>query len=356
MQPGYPPGPPGYPPAPPGYPPAPPGTPPNPPGYPPGPPGYPLQHGYPSGQQAAPQSWQWRYMAATFSGTLAGSTLSIKQGIRNFRIEIPSLRFLYMTQTSTRMGTLATLLLCYEQAPGKKKVVRIMSNAGDPGMQAMIAALLALRPDIDIRHLDPKTAHNTMGAARMNVVAGVIAFVLIVAVMGVIMLPEALHGFDSGHANVSVEQLYSGYEPPTHNLTVSGVADLDDAMFNKTTNNGSTTVEYYLPLVPRGWKKSDPVHVVLQTDHLGPRAQERLLHAKQFQGVLDDIMWEGLEGDVHDYLTGHMGLKLADDVRVIHYKEDPQMDLDIFIGVMALTFVIMAVVFAVVAVKRRRNA
>ncbi len=354
MQPGYPPGPPGYPPGPPGYPPGQPGYPPGPQG----PPGYPPpQQGYPpQGQpQGAQQSWQWRYLAATFSATLAGGTLSIKQGIRNFTIEIGKLSYLYVTHTTAgSMGKVDTVMLCHQPSPGKKKVVRLLSNANDPNMQALIGTLLSLRPDIDIRHLDSKTAHKTMGATRMELVALPIAFIAVMAVMGLLLLPMGLHGIDGGQERVPVAKLYQGYEPSTHNLIVSGVADLDDAMFEKTTHKGQTTVEYYLPLVPPGWKKPDPVHVILKTGDLGPTAQEQLIHSTQFEGVLDDILWEGLSSSVSGYLTGHMGLKLADNVKVIHYQEDSQMDLLIFVGVMGFTFVVMLVVFGIVLLRRRK--
>ncbi len=350
MQPGYPPGPPGYPPGPPGYPPGQPGYPPGPQG----PPGYPpAQQGPPAGQPQQ-NSWQWRYMAATFSATLAGGTLSVKQGIRSFNIEIAKLLYLYVSRTSSSVGSFETTMLCHQPSPGKKKVVRLMSNTGDPGMQALVSTILSLRPDIDIRHLDEKTAHKTMGATRMQLVALFIAFFAVMGVMGVLLLPQALHGIDTGQERVSITKLYSGYEPSTHNLIVSGIPDLDDAMFEKTTRKGTTTVEYYLPLVPPGWKKTDPVHIILKTGDLGPAAQNELVHARQFEGVLDNILWEGLSGKVQGYLTGHMGLKIADDVRVIHYKEDSQTDLFIFIGVMGLTFVIMIVVFGIVILKRRR--
>lgn len=315
-------------------------------------PGYPAG-GYPQPAPVQPQQWQWRYLTTTCSATLNGPALTLKQGIRTWNIEVARLRHLYARQTSNQLGTFNELMLSFEKAPGKNKVLRIWGNSGEAGQQAFIQTLVGMRPDIDIRHLDAKTAHKTMGAARMEVVAVVIAFFAIMAVMGVLLLPQGLHGIDFGEAHVGIDKLDSGYVPDTHNLIISGHADLDDAMLEKTTHKGSTTVEYYVPIVSSTWDKTKPVHIVLKTDELDSAAQHRLAHAAEFPGVVHDILWEGLGSGARRFFTKQIGLTLADDVKVVDYEENPQFGLYLFVGVMGFTFVVMLGVFGYVWVKRR---
>lgn len=311
-----------------------------------------MQPGY-QPQAPAPQAWQWRYIATTCSATLNGASLAIKQGIRTWNVEIAKLRHLYVRQTRNQLGTFDELLLSYEKAPGKNKVLRLYGNSGEAGMQAFIAALVAWRPDIDIRHMDARTAHKTMGAARMEAVAAVIAFLAVMLVMGVLLLPQGLHGIDFGEEHVAIDKLESGYAPDTHNLIITGHADLDDAMLEKTTHKGTTTVQYYVPIVSAAWTKAQPVHVVLRTDDLDSAAQDKLAHAQEFPGVVRDILWEGLGSDARTFFTGHIGLKLADDVKVVDYEEDPQFGLYVYVGVMGLTFLIMLGVMGYLWVKKR---
>ena len=110
----------------------------------------------PHASPGSSQSFTYGFMTFQCAATLDANKLSVKQGLRTFEASVPKLRHLFVQQSGS--GTQQALVLAEERRPGKNKILRLYANPGDPGFLAFVNAILTLRPDIDLRGLDEKTA------------------------------------------------------------------------------------------------------------------------------------------------------------------------------------------------------
>lgn len=310
-------------------------------------------------QADEPQSFTYGFMTFQCRATLDAKHLLVKQGLRTFEASVPKLKHLYLQQSPT--NSQVTLLLAEERSAGKTRVLRFYANPGDPGFLAFIDAILAARPDIDLRGLDEKTALKKMGAANHELVGLVIMVFILPALIGVGLLPKLVHGVEFGEARISLTSMAKGKTPRSHNVLITGArAKLSESIEVTTTTKkggvetGSTT-KYFVPLVPNGWEKDQPVHVILETDELNASDEAKLERATKFSGVIRDVLWEGLSSDDRDYFIQDVGLKLSDDVKLVEHRANPQFDLLIFVGATGLTFVIMFAIATGMWLKRRRG-
>jgi hypothetical protein len=323
-----------------------------------GPPGQQPQQPYGSGgwgqPPAAQQVYQFSYMAVTrVTAKLDAQALEARVGIRTFRAEVARLRHLYVRDS--RMGNgYRELILTHEKSPGKLARIRLYADLGQPGFDALVQALVAMRPDIDIRRMDAKSAFKLMGAANTEKIALVLIAVLIPLIMGVLVLPQLIHGLDSGEDTVALAQLEQGNFPESRNVTiVGGRALLDRSVRVSTTRKGRTTVQYFVPLVSPGWQPGQPVAVVLRTGNLTASEDYALARANTFQGVIRDVMWEGLGRTERNFFTDRMSLHVADDATLVELNASPGADLLLFGVVMGITVLICGGLAVVFWVKQR---
>jgi len=211
------------------------------------------------------------------------------------------------------------------------------------GFDQAVAAILARRPDIDIRDMPQKEALAMMGAVnteKWSIIA--VPFIAIFA-MALIMYPVINHAFDDGHEKVTVAQLAKGEPLSSGNLTLTkGQLCLDAAIEKTTTKDGSSTVRYYIPVIPKRSRcDKATVSVVLETDELTPEEDKELVSSKTIDGILRNVWWEGLGSKEHDFFVEEQGIKMAEEVALVEYQGKPgDYKLIVFL-VMGLTIVIM---------------
>ena len=296
------------------------------------------------------QEFKFKFMVITIKASLDEMSLTVKQGLRTFRAEVPKLKHLYVLDHEN-VGH--ELILTHEVGPNQLKRIRFNASFGEPQFQALINAILVLRPDIDIRKLPVAEAHKLMGATNWVKKAPLIAVGLIVAVVTVMMLPTLLHGLDSGQQTLDVAQCAVECERDTDNLSVRGTLLFDDMIEKETTREGSSlrTIEYYIPLVPPDWNKGDMVHMVVETPDLSDAQFEELSTMPAIPGVLRDTWWEGLGSDELAFFKKDIALNMAPGVRLLEYKADPKDDLYLALAVIGVVFFIMFIVVIVIAIK-----
>lgn len=152
----------------------------------------------------------------------------------------------------------------------------------------------------------------------MQKLRSVIVLVALLVGLCAAALPSVLHVLDRGAETVTVEQLASGHRPQSRNLTVQGVLDAQHIV-EKTVKDKDDHVKErrsFLPLVARGWSPAQPVAVIYSTKAWAGFRLEELMARDHHEGVLRDILWEGLDGSVRERLSG-MGLHLAERVLLV---------------------------------------
>ncbi len=130
---------------------------------------------------------------------------------------------------------------------------------------------------------------------------------------------------------------------------------IDAALQIETTSEGSTTVQWAIPLVPADWQHGDPVHVVLKTHELSAEEAVGLDPAAGVEGVLRTVMWEGLPTDEADDLRNNNGIDLAEDAVEVEYQADTSLDLYLGVGLVGFIFVLMSIISVVVARKQKQQ-
>jgi hypothetical protein len=266
--------------------------------------------------------------------------LVAKTGIKTIEVPIARLQHLYVHHP--RDAQLVELLLSYVHK-GRLKRARIYSDPGQANFDRLVKMLLTRRPEIDISHIDVHQAYVRMGSRELE-------WVVIPAVMGVGLLivtilfaPMLLHGFDRGHAEVTVSQLASGVPLDTHHLTVIGTAQVERLVRADTRQEAhQKRAVVWVPLVSPGSPPDTPADVILES-RIGPGDLEALGEADRFQGLLRNIWWEGLDGAQRKALIAG-GVRLSSDPKLLAHRVTPRDELTIsamIVGFLSLILIIV---------------
>ena len=300
------------------------------------------------------QQFNLKYMVIGITAILDGNGgLQIRMGMRRLETNLAAIKHIYVIDHGGQAGQ--ELMICHETAAGKTKIFRVTANQGDPELQRLIGTLAHYRPDADLRGRSMKEAHRVMGATNMTALVPYIMVPLITLGFVVFALPWFIHGIDSGHTQVEVASFSEGpVELESRNVLVHGGQFLvEEALQIETTNDGRTSVEWAIPIVPADWSAGDPVHLVLKTHELSMQEAASLDPEAGVEGVVRNVLWEGLADDEAAYFKNNLGLSIADDVIEVEYQADTKMELFMGLGMVGFVFVVMVVVSVVVARKQR---
>ena len=128
-----------------------------------------------------------------------------------------------------------------------------------------------------------------------------LALPLLFALAGVLVaLPQVVHTLDTGHADVTVQAIAEG-PLPSRNVSVTALTFADRGLRQTLTRDKSQVgpqVSFFMPIADRGFEAA-PTRVVAQTfSNEVFDAAERPDEPIRFEGVVRDVLWEGLSGDV----------------------------------------------------------
>ncbi|MGK0359514.1 MAG: hypothetical protein ACI9U2_001816 [Bradymonadia bacterium] len=113
-----------------------------------------------------PESFDLKMALNTVHATVDDAALTYKIGMSKRTVALSAMRHLYIVPGSVRQ-----LVISYDHA-GKLKRVTIGANDGQPAFDALVDAILARRPEIDIRHLPAKEANALLGRSRALIFLG----------------------------------------------------------------------------------------------------------------------------------------------------------------------------------------
>lgn len=300
-----------------------------------------------------PQQFNFKYMVIGIAALIDGNGgVQVTMGMRKLKTTLQQIKYVYVMRHGDQAEE---VLICHETSPGKTKVFRANANLGDPEFARFVDTIAHYRPEADLRQYDSKAAHRMMGATNISAIVPVVMTALFTLGAFVAVLPWFIHGVDGGHAEIEVARFADAdFEPESRNVTIDdGQFLIDAAVQIETTSDSGTSIQYAIPIVPPDWKEGDPVHVVLKTPDLSMEEAANLDPMAGIDGVLRNVLWEGLPADEADYLRSTHGLKLADDVVEVEYQADTKLQMYIGIGIVLLVGVLMTIVSIVVARKQK---
>lgn len=292
------------------------------------------------------QEFKFKFKVVTITAILDETSLTVKQGLAKWRVGLADLRHLYVIEQE---GVGLVMILSYEAGPNKLKHRRVTASPGQPGFDALIKALLARRPDIDIRDKPIPEAYALMRLSNnLKWLVPAIVGSIVLALMSLFAIPYLLHGLDSGKQVIDVTQCSTTCDVNTHNLVVRGKLLMDAAIEKETTHRrGGVSVKYYIPLVPKDYKPGDPIYMVVETSRLSPLQLKKLAALHSFRGILRNIWFEGLDSDVVDFFRQKSGLNIADQARLLDLDASPSSDLWLALLILGVSLFVLAIAFVV---------
>jgi len=297
------------------------------------------------------QEFSFKFMVLTVKASLDAVNLTIKQGLKTWKVEVTKLRHLYIIE-HTDMGF--ELILSYVTGADKLKRIRCNANFAEQGFQDLIKAILARRPEIDIRDKPLNEAHKLMGAVNFVRWAPAIVAILVVGIVAFIFLPSLIHGLDFGKQTIDIAYCVTDCPISTGNLKVKGILLPEYAMVLESTqeDTGITTVEAeYYPLVRVDWQEDDPVYMILKTPYTDDYTFEELLRLPAIPGVLRNVLWEGLSSEYRNFFRDEIGINLADNLMLLDYNADTGFEFMISLIVIGSVLLVMLVLAFFIAKK-----
>lgn len=236
------------------------------------------------------------------------------------------------------------------------KLTRLHADAGERDFETLIATIAKAAPEGDFRDMPYRDTLAMMGVREPSpwMPLAVLA-VFLFGMAFVAVLPQLLHALDRGEATVAVERFADPeYSAPSANISVEGRLLMGHIIEETVTTNGITSYSYYVPVVSHTWTPAEPVYAVLKTRTMEASDFTMLGQQRAFDGMLRDLLWEGLGRDETEFFNTEFGLTIAEHAVLIDAGASPADDAQtalIAFGVAG----ILQVVFVIVALVERRK-
>ncbi|MEE2786307.1 MAG: hypothetical protein VX589_03145 [Myxococcota bacterium] len=306
-----------------------------------------------------PQETLFRFQYAIFTvdARLTESQLEVKMGIRHIIVPMKRLKHVYVDDRKTRESV--ELIIAYLTPKGKVARARIFSNHKEPGFLALVDALLADRPDADLRGKTVDDAYEKMGSKQLEwiVIPGLMAAGFVLTC--IFCTPLWIHGFDSGQVTTTPSALTKGPLPDTRNLQLRNVKSLMVSAIIESRMNeaGQETGWTYVPVVDADATETSPIELVVQVRANDTPAFQAVEQNRVLQGMIRNVWWEGLSAAQRRAFVAK-DVRLSPTVLVFEVGVTPRDDLllAIFIlGIMGLPMLGVTFVLGRRELKRRRG-
>ena len=299
------------------------------------------------------QEFNLNYVTSKTHVNIENRTLHAKIGpLIKKNIELSNIKHFYLSDNKDYRE----LIIRYTKANGKLSNVRLICAYGVEDLDNLANTLGAHLPSTDLRKMDSKEAFKILKAVNTQKLAIWIVFIVLTSVMTVVFLPGLIHYMDSGHETVTIEDLISGKELSSHNLTIEGIV-LNKGMWEKTTttNKGSTTTteKNFFPLISDTWVEGEPIHVLIETDEMTQAETDEFVYKTSFIGTTRNVLWEGIDSDQIDFFKKEYGITFDENAilfEIIEGKPDVYA-IWAFGGVILIELIILLVVW----IKSRNN-
>ena len=254
--------------------------------------------------------FQFTYTVFQVNATIEDDVIHAQMGIKQVHVHLQRLQHLYVDERKDTDS--CELILSYVTAKGALKRTRIFADRGEPGFLRLIEAILARRPEIDIRELPPEEAYVRMGSTPAGWFVLPLIMFLGMFIVGVFCTPMLIHGLDTEIQELSIDQV--GGESDGRSLSIGGgVLRQDFSVTNLTPDQARPNAKVWIPLVSADWTESDDVMAVVEifADDL-----TSLESAPRVRGLLRNVWWEGLDSKVASQMR-QRGVRLTSDVWLI---------------------------------------
>lgn len=300
-------------------------------------------------------SYQWQYMGMPISATFDGN-LSVKHGLRTMTAPVHDITGFYVDLGAQNSQYAYQQLIVAYRAPGetKTKAVRAYASMHQPQFTALVDALAAAKPNVDLRKLPRAEAFKQLGVADVQKVTLIALPVVVLAVMLIAFAPFGLHGLDKGEERVSVEEL-GKKSLSSRNLVLSGELETRNYLEVTHTKNGvKQSSEYFFPVYAPGAPDDAFVPVVLKTRELSSAQLRTLANATEWRCTLRNIWWEGLSSGDRDYFHDQLKVNVTGDTLLCEHVNKNVSDGLMFGLIVGITFLLMAGVSFALWLKRSK--
>lgn len=296
--------------------------------------------------------FRFQYTVFAVDARIVSRRIEVRAGVRTHAAPLERLQHLHVYEDANR--GVSELLISFAAPGGRLKRIRVFSDVGEPAFQGFVDAVLAERPEIDIRHLDRSAAWARMGSKEKDITVMAVLMGAAIVAMTVMFLPMLIHGLDRGAAEVPVEVLERGERPETRNVTVQGRPLTDRLVLAEvSTEPPPDSVTGWIPLVGQAWTPEQPVRVVLEIRGKGPDELLATGERTVFKGMIRDVLWEGLSDRRRRALV-ERGVLLDGEVLVIDVGAEPDHDLALALTILGLMAMIL--VGSIFVVRRRQRS
>ncbi|MEM7013937.1 MAG: hypothetical protein AAF585_20950 [Verrucomicrobiota bacterium] len=296
---------------------------------------------------AEPQKFEYSVGPLNHTAEIHPTHFSAKLGLRKISIPFEQIQHIFVQKLES--SNMEELIISQQLMAGKRKVHRLPAMAGDARFTALVDALIARKPDADIRDMDPVDARRLMGGRNVHKITLMVLVPVVTLIVAMFGLPAFVRGFDNGHATVGAAHFIAGDLPETRNLTLENSLPVMDAGVELTTTRSSdsgtsTTVEYFIPAIDPNGSDQQAVHLVikcakseldeLETAGTGP-----------FSGLIRNALWQGkLPDDVRTYMEIDLQLPVAKTVYIFDYKGSAKVELYTWTAIVGGVFLLMAMI------------
>ncbi len=267
------------------------------------------------------QRFRFRYGLLPSEVRLSAEQLAFRSGYRNRDLRIDRLVHLYVD----RRSEVWELLLSERRASGALRRLRAHASPGEPAFEALVEALLKLRPEIDIRHLKRAEAHHLTGSRSLEgpALAGLMA--LGIFLLAIFFLPQLRHGLDGERISISLEQLLES-APEHYNLELEGRLILNQGVRDQRSGR------MWFPLLGLTQQEGALASLILEVPP-GSIDPQKLETQRRFGGLLRGIYWEGLSLERRAQLE-EQGAQLSEEVQLLEYGAEPRDELILTLGIL----------------------
>ena len=272
-----------------------------------------------------PATFHFRYTVFSVAATLADGHLVAKSGIRTVMVPLARLQHVYVRDE--RRADHVELLLTHHDDKGRLKRSRLFADKHEQGFFGLVEALLALRPEADVRHLTASEAYRLSGSKEMEWIALPVVMFAGWLVLALLFSPLIRHGFDAGEARGDVASIVAG-DLSSRNVIVTGRLAPTSALRGKGGEAAKIDAPqtWWIPLVPDDWQPGEVVRAVLQVRRTTAAEVEALAKIGEYRGILRDLWWEGVSKRRQTAFHAR-GVALAPNVVLVEFEASRKADL-----------------------------
>ncbi|WP_135355031.1 hypothetical protein [Leptospira ryugenii] len=284
------------------------------------------------------ETFTYSYAVLEVKATLDEKTLKLKQGLRNYELNLHEILYFYFGPMPS--GQFDELVILTQSQNGKQKTYRFNCTSSEVGMQNLVARLAEKKPSADLRNVPRSEAFQKLKTFDTSKVTLFAVPIVVSLVLSIFLAPMFVHGLDKGSKTIKANELTNPHLLGTRNLILQG-SILSECLEEKTTRKGRTTTKFFCPLVDESWESGSPIHILAQIDDIPEEEFNALFERTEFKGVLRNVLWEGPSSSTKDFFEKEYGASFTEEVYQFEVDGDASLDLIIALAILGIALLIL---------------